>query len=366
MIISRKHGASAVTDEYNAGKAAIGTGPFKFKEYVKGDRVVLDVNPDYWGGKSPWTQVVLKPLPSAPTRIAALLSGAVDVINEIPAEDLEPLRKNPRVVVHLAPSNLVIRVMFDYGRMSQAWVKGNDGVEMFPNPLKDWRVRKAMSLAINRQALVDRVMGGAATPAGQPQPPGSMAHDPDIKPDPYDPEQARKLLAAAGYKDGFRLTMHTPSNRWPGDKNISETIVQMLTRIGIKAELEVVPPNIFPTRASNGEFAFYLGAWGTPSGDGGNFLINGLHSFQPADRRGAANWGRYNNRDVDETIGKMLTALDPAKREDLIRDAYRLVVKDMGNIFVLWGAYIWASRPDLVVEPRKDGFTMATSVRKKD
>ena len=365
VIVSRKHGQGAATKDYNAGPAAIGTGPYKFVEFVAGDRVVLEANPDYWGGKPEWDRVVIKPIPSGPARLAALLSGTVDVINDVPTDDIEALRKNPKVAVHLAPSNLIIRFIIGHGRMTYPWVRTNDGKPMFPNPLKDWRVRKALSLAIDRQRIVDRVMAGTAIPAGQAQPPGGHAYDPDLKPDPYDPEQAKTLLARAGYGDGFQLTVHSPGDRYPNDKRIGEAVVQMLGRIGLKTSLEIVPNAVFSSRASKGEFAFFVGAWGTPSGDGGNFLIHGLHSFQPGKRLGAANWGRYSNRDFDEIVEKTVSEVDPVKRENLVRDAWRMATKDVANVWVLWVANTWASRSDIVVDKRVDSHTMGQTIHKK-
>ena len=365
VILSRKHGAGAQTGDYNTGKAAVGTGPFKFAEYVQGDRVVLTANPDYWGGKPAWERVVMKAIPTAPARLAALLSGSVDAINDVPTEDIDTLKANNKFAVTVAPSNLVIRLVFDYGKMSHEWVKDNAGKVMFPNPLKDWRVRKALSMAIDRQRIVERVMSGTAIAAGQPQPPGGHAYNPDLKPDAYDPEGAKKLLAEAGYPQGFQLTMHTPQNRYPNDAKIAEAIVQMYQRIGVKAQLEVLPQAVVAPRAQKGELAMFLFAWGTSSGDGGNFLINGLRSFDSGLKVGAANWGRYSNRDFDDVIDQTVTEVDPAKREALVREAWKLATQDVANIWVLWVANTWASRADLAVDPRIDSFTMGTTIRKK-
>ena len=364
-IVSRKHGAGAATADYNAGKAAIGTGPYKFVEFVTGDRIVLEANPDYWGGKPEWDRVVMKPIPTGPARVAALRSGTVDVINDVPSDDLETLRKDSKLAVFSAPSNLLIRFLFGHGRTSFKWVRDNDGKEMFPNPLKDWRVRKALSMAMDRQRIVDRVMAGTGVATGQAQPPGGHAFNPDLKPGPYDPEQAKALLKQAGYGDGFQLTVHSPADRYPNDKRIAEAVVQMINRIGIKAELELVPNAVFSSRASKGEFAFFLGAWGTPSGDGGNFLVHGLHSYQPGKRLGAANWGRYNNRDLDAIIEQTLIEVEPKKREDLVREAWTLATKDVANIWVLFVANTWASRADLMVDTRTDSYTMGTTIHKK-
>ena len=145
----------------------------------------------------------------------------------------------------------------------------------------------------------------------------------------------------------------------------SEAVVQMLNRIGIKADLTLVPNAVFSSRASKGEFAYYLGYWQTPTGDAGSVPIHGLHSYQPGKKLGAANWGRYNNRDLDELVVKSNTELDAKKREDLVREAWGMVTKDVGNVWVLWVANTWAARADLVVDPRIDSYTMGTTIHKK-
>ncbi|MSO53759.1 MAG: ABC transporter substrate-binding protein, partial [Rhodospirillales bacterium] len=244
-------------------------------------------------------------------------------------------------------------------------VNGPDGKPLAKNPFQDIRVRKALSLAVDRQRIADRIMAGTAVPASQPQPPGGHAFDTSLKPDPYDPDRAKALLAEAGYKDGFSVMVTAPDARWGNDKAITEAVVQMLNRIGIKAELDIVPNAVYPTKAQKGETPFFLGAWGTPSGDGGNFLTHGIHSFDEVAKLGAANWGRYSNKAVDDLIDKSNIEADPAKREGLVRDAWRTATNDMANIWILWVANTWASKAELTVEPRIDAFTMGTTIAKK-
>ena len=364
VILSRKNSAGKETKDYNAGPAAIGTGPFKFVEYVSGDRVVLAANPAYWGGKPAWDQVTMKNLPNNAARVSALLSGTVDVINDVPAEDIETVKKNPKFNVTISPSTLMLRLMFNY-RDQIPGVNGPDGKPLAKNPFQDIRVRKALSLAVDRQRIADRIMAGTAVPASQPQPPGGHAFDTSLKPDPYDPDRAKALLAEAGYKDGFSVMVTAPDARWGNDKAITEAVVQMLNRIGIKAELDIVPNAVYPTRGQKGELSLFLGAWGTPSGDGGNFLTHGIHTFDEVAKLGAANWGRYSNKAVDDLIDKSNAEMDTVKREGLVRDAWRTATDDTANIWLLWVANTWASKADLVVDPRLDAFTMGTSISKK-
>ncbi len=369
VVVGRKNGTGAGgkpldPKDYDAGKATVGTGPYKFVEFLRGDRVVLKPNPNYWSGKPEWDQVTYKSLSSGPTRVAALLSGAVDLINDAPPEDIPRLKADPKIAVHIAPSNNVIRFQMDQSRTLSPHVFDNDGKPLFPSPILDQRVRHAMSLAIDRERISQRIMNGTAIPAGQFVPPGSHGHDPNLIPDPYDPEGAKRLLAAAGYPDGFKLTIHGTSDRYVNDGQIMEAVAQMFTRVGIKTTLEIVPSAVSSKRARAGEFSFFLSAWGSGTGDGANALIHGIHSYMPGKRLGAANWGRYNNMTYDKLAEETMTIMDAADREAKVREAYAVAMKDYANIMLHWEANSWASRADLTIELRKDQFVLAHAIHK--
>ncbi|MBU2532020.1 MAG: ABC transporter substrate-binding protein, partial [Alphaproteobacteria bacterium] len=236
-IVSKKNGEGATTQDYNSGKAAIGTGPYKFVEYVPGDRIVMKSNPDYWGTKQKWDTVTMKPIKSGPSRVAALLAGDVDVIEGVPTADIARLKKEPNLQLSSGISNRVIYLHLDHQRDDSPYVKAADGGPI-KNPLKDVRVRTAISKAINRDAIVERVMEGVAIPAGQLLPDGFFGVSPNLKPVAYDLEGAKKLLADAGYPDGFQLTVHGPNDRYINDAKIAEAIGQMLTRLGLKMKVE--------------------------------------------------------------------------------------------------------------------------------
>ncbi len=364
-IVSKKHGKGATTEDYNSGKAAIGTGPYKFVEWVPGDRVVMEANPGYWGGKPKWDRVVYKKIVSGPSRVAAMLNGDVDLIDFVPPEDLKKLEQNPKVAIHKGPSNRIIQLVPDVWRDLTPMVFDNDGNQMWPNPLRDWRVRKAFSKAINRQAIVDRVMEGAAIPAGQPVAPGMHGHTPDLKAEPFDPEGAKKLLATAGYGDGFRVKLHGPNDRYVNDAKIVQTLAQMLTRIGIVSEVETMPKSVYFTRVKNGLYSLSLLGYGSDTGDASSALNGLIHSLQPLRGLGRINRGGYSNRRVDDLADKALFELDQGKRLELIQEAYRITMKDVGSIPLHWQVNVWASKPGLVYEPRKDENTMAMSTSKR-
>jgi peptide/nickel transport system substrate-binding protein len=366
-IISKKHGEGAKTADYNSGKAAIGTGPYKFVEWVPGDRLVLEKNPDYWGEKAAFDHVVIKPINSDPTRVAALLAGDVDMIDLVPTADIAHLKTNPEVVLSQGVSNRVIYLHLDHDRDDSPFVTGTGG----KNPLKDVRVRKAISKAINRPAIVEKVMEGIAIPAGQLLPEGFFGVSPNLKAEAYDPEGAKKLLAEAGWGGGFGLTLHGPNDRYINDDKIAQAIGQMLTRVGIEAKIETMPRSVYFSRASRGgpnktpEFSFILVGWGAGTGEASSPLKSLLHTYDKARGFGASNRGRYSNPEVDKIVEDALATVDDAKREKLLQKATEIAINDLGIIPLHYQVNTWATRPGLAYTPRTDEATLLMNVVKK-
>jgi peptide/nickel transport system substrate-binding protein len=194
VIISNEVGKDVTTSQFNSGEAAIGTGQYKFVEWKPGDTILIERNDNYWGGKPAFEKVEVKPIKSNPSRVAALLAGDVDFIDNVPTADIERLKGDSNIVLSSGISNRVIYLHMDRFRDDSPYITGTNG----KNPLNDLRVRKAISKAINREAIVARVMEGVAIPAGQLLPPGFFGTSDKVKPEPYDPEGAKKLLAEAG------------------------------------------------------------------------------------------------------------------------------------------------------------------------
>jgi len=367
VIVSKKNGEGASTEDYNSGKVAIGTGPFKFKEYVPGDRIVYVRNDDYWGDKPAWETLTLKPVKSSPSRVAALLAGDVDMIEQVPTTDIERLKKEPKVELSQGVSNRVIYLHLDHARDDSPFVKGADG-SAIKNPLKDKRVRMAISKAINRDAIVERVMEGVAIKAGQLLPEGFFGVSPNLKPVDYDPDGAKKLLAEAGLKDGFQLTIHGPNDRYINDAKICEAVAQMLTRVGIKTEVVTMPRSVYFKRASRGgpdktpEFSFILVGWGAGSGEASSPLKSLLHTYDKDRGFGASNRGRYSNPEVDKLLEEALATVDDAKRQDLLAKATEIAINDGGIIPLHYQVNTWASRKGLKYNARTDERTQAMDV----
>ena len=369
LIVSEKHGRGARTEDYNSGAAAVGTGPYKFARFVPGDRIEMVRNDDYWGGKPPWEKLTLKPIKAGPARVAALLAGDVDVIEDVPTADIERLKKQPTVSLSQAVSRRVIYLHMDQFRDVSPFIKAKDGSGI-KNPLKDRRVRLALSKAIHRDAIVDRVMEGAAIPAGQFMHDSFFGTSKSLKPLPYDPKGAKKLLAEAGHPNGFKMTLHTPSGRYTNDAKIAEAVAQMLTRIGVDTSVETLPPNVFFSRASIGagglpEFSFILVGWASDTGETSGSLKPLVGSFDKEKGTGTSNRGRYSNPDLDKLIAEAQSTVDDAKRAEILAKACELSIEDVAIIPLHYPVNTWGARKGLKVTARADEYTLAASVTRE-
>ena len=340
----------ATTADFNAGKAAIGTGPYKLVEWVNGDRLVVERNDRYWGPKPRWSKVTEKSIAKDPTRLAALLSGQVDAIDAVPIADLERLRREGKFSLFRGAASLMHYIALDSARDESPFVTAKDGKPLGRNPLKDPRVRKALSLAINRDLIVKRIMEGSGVPAGQflsEQFPGTSK---TLKPDAFDLPRAQALLKEAGWGDGFRIVLHATSDRYPNDSSIAQAIAQMWTRLGLKAEVEALPGAVFFTRASKQDFSAFAAQYGAE--DGANSLRALVARADPAKGFGTANRTRYANPVVDNLLEESLATMDPDVRQEKLTRAINFAMADQPLIPVFYPIFDFATRKGLVLTPR--------------
>jgi peptide/nickel transport system substrate-binding protein len=363
IIVSSKAAKGAVGGDFDSGKATIGTGPWKFVRYIKGDRIELVRNDNYWGPKPPWDKVTFRLITSDPSRVAALLSGDVQMIEVVPPADYAKLKVNKDITIFTTTSNRMIHLHLDSNRDKSPFVTDKAGKPLDRNPFKDARVRKAVSKAINRNAIVERVMDGLALPAGQLVPEGFFGVSATLKPEPFDPEGARKLLAEAGYPDGFAITLHGPNNRYVNDDQIVQAVAQMLTRVGIVTRVETLPFSVYVSRANKVEFSAALLGWGVSTGEATYPLRSLIATYNQAKGLGTWNWGRYSNPQMDALLEQGLATVDNAKREKLLQQATELVINDTGLVPLHYQVNTWAARKGLVYTPRTDERTYAQDVR---
>ncbi len=347
--------------DFNNGLAAIGSGPYKFVEWKKGDRIVLEKFAGYKGPiEQPWDKITFKFIKAEPARVAALLAGDVDAIDNVPTSDIERLKKNAKVTLSSGVSNRVIYLHMDQFRDKSPFVTTKDGKPLDKNPLKSPMVRKAISMMINREAIVERVMEGVAIPAGQLLPEGFFGRSKKLGFEKYDPKGAKKLLKEAGWGDGFGLTIHGPNDRYINDAKICEAIGQMLSAQGIPTKVVTMPKNVYFKRASKGakglpEFSFVLVGWGSGTGEPSSPLKSLLATHDKSKGMGASNRGRHSDPKVDGLINEALATVDDTKRGKLLAEATELAIgENQGIIPLHYQVNTWATRKGLKFNPRAD------------
>jgi peptide/nickel transport system substrate-binding protein len=365
-IVSEQHGRNAATGDYNSGKAMVGTGPYKFSKYVAGDTVELVRNDQWWGAKPEWARVEFKMVPNLAVRTTALLSGDLDVIEAPSATDLPRLKADPKVAIYSTRSirvayiNPVVKPSDEADPVTDA-----SGKKIEPTPLQNAKVRHALSLAINRKAIVDRVMLGTAEATGQIMPSGTFGYSPDFKIPPYDPAAARKLLTEAGYPKGFNITMTAANDRTPYNVEVAQAIAQMWSRIGVNTKVNGVPTSVYARLGGALKLPVYLGSWGNTSMEPGVTMTQLLHTVDKAASKGSYNWSGYSNTKFDELVDSGMAKVDPKEREQTLQEATRVVLDDAGVIPIFHFLSFWAARNTIVVEPRADGMTLAYAMKSK-
>jgi peptide/nickel transport system substrate-binding protein len=226
-------------------------------------------------------------------------------------------------------------------------------------------------MAINRDAIVDRVMEGNAEKAGQIATPGMFGYNPNMKAETFDAEGAKKLLAEAGYPNGFKMTIHGPNDRYINDAKILEAIASMLARIGIKTEVVTMPKATYFSRIRSGgahklpEFSFFLSGFGTATGETMSQLWMLLHTFDEEKALGHSNNGRYANDRIDAILDEAITTLDDVKREKMLWEISDAYMKDIALIPLHWQVNLWASKAGLEYQPRLMEVTHAMHVKGK-
>jgi peptide/nickel transport system substrate-binding protein len=363
-IVSRHVGSGATTEDYNSGRAAIGTGPYRLVSHRQGDRTEFARHDGYWGGREAWARASVRFIAADPARTAALLAGDVDLIDQVSPTDLPRLRRDQRFVVSETGSLRLAHIGPDWSRQGPLpHVTDNEGRPLPVNPFRDLRVRRALDMALNRDVLAERAMDGMALPAAQWLPPGVYSHDPQTRPARHDPDGARRLLAEAGYPNGFRMVLHTMNDRFPNDARLAQAVAQMWSRIGVQTAVEAMPWTTYSARAARQEFSMSMGSWGSTTGEGLSFLNNVLATFDTARRTGSANQRRFSAPELDALLERAAVVMDDQAREAAIHDAVRWSAANVPLFPLVHLTNVWAHRRGLVHEPRRDERTVAMGVR---
>jgi peptide/nickel transport system substrate-binding protein len=345
--------ASATSPSF-ASLHANGTGAFMIESHQPGVKTVFKANPNWW--RKPehnLKEIIFTPIGSDATRVAALLSGEVDVIEPVPIQDIARVNASPNATVLTGPELRTIFLGFDQKRDELLYsnVKGK-------NPFKDIRVREAFYKAIDIDLIKNRVMRGLSTPSALMIAPQLFKLSGDFTRPKFDLEGAKKLLTEAGYPDGFEVTMDCPNDRYVNDAAICQAVVGMLARIGVKIDLLAQPKALYFAKVLKpGGFqtSFYMLGW-TPATLDSQNVMNDIMGCRddPKSSRGEANLGGYCNKDFDALSDKVLLETDQGKRDLLIKQAFEIANKDYAYIPLHQQALAWGVSKKVKLVQRPD------------
>src|ERR1700732_480292 len=345
--------ASATTPSY-ASLHENGTGPFIIESHQPGVKTVFKVNPNWWAKpEHNLKEIIFTPIGSDATRVAALLSGEVDVIEPVPIQDIARVDSSPNAQVMKGPELRTLFLGMDQARDELLYsnVKGK-------NPFKDVRVREAFYKAVDIELIKNRVMRGLSTPSALMVAPQLFSLAKDFTRPKFDPDGAKKLLSDAGYPDGFEVTVDLPHDRYVNDAAICQAVVGMLARIGVKVNLLAQPKQqYFAKVLKPGGFqtSFYLLGWTPATMDSQNVLYDIMGCREdPKSPRGEANLAGYCNKKMDALADQVLLETDTAKREQLIKQAFEIEANDYGYIPLHQQALAWGVSKKVKLTQRAD------------
>ena len=326
---------------------AIGTGPFILKSRSPGMKTELTVNPKYWEKiEGNVTEVIFTPIGNDATRVAALLSGEIDMMDPVPLQDIARVSASPTLKVMSGPELRTIFLGMDQKRdeLLYSSVKGK-------NPFKDKRVRQAFYQAIDEEAIKSKIMRGAATPTGLMVAPGVKGYPGQSANHrlPFDIEGAKHRLAEAGYPQGFEVGMNCPNDRYVNDEEICQAVAAMLAKIDIKVNLTAESKATYFPKILSRNTSFYLLGW-TPSTTDAHDPLNALMATPPADGKGGQgqfNLGWYSNPKLDELTMKIQSEIDQSKRNNMIAEAYKIHGEDIGHIPLHQQALSWGMKKNI-------------------
>jgi peptide/nickel transport system substrate-binding protein len=320
-----------------ASSNASGTGPFIVTAREQGVKLNFKRFADYWDKTSPGNvdEIVFTPIKEPATRVAALLAGDVDFIAPVPPSDFDRIKGDDCCTLITMPSPRIITFELNKARVPA---------------FKDPRVRLAINYAINRQGIVDKILRGFGTPAGELSPPGYDGYDPALVPR-FDVEKAKALMAEAGYAEGFAVTMMAPNNRYIEDKRVAEAVAAMLAKIGIRADLQTMPKAQYWQRFDERAADIMMIGWQSDTLDSANFYEFLAMTPDHKTGYGQYNAGDYSNPDVDRLTIQTQTTIDATARADVLKKIERILYDDGALVPLHWQHLSWAARNNVHIAP---------------
>lgn len=339
------------------GLKPMGTGPYMLKEWVKEDHLTLEAFPDYFGGKAKIDTVIFRPITNPATRTAALLTGELDVVQDLAVRDVDRVKAEPGITVLTRPSLLNILLAMDVREKSPT-------IALDKNPMTDRRVREAIARAIDVATIDKVVMNGLATASAQFVPESHVGYveGADFHAMyPFDIARAKELMAEAGYADGFAMTLDATNNRYVNDAQIAQALTSMLAQIGIDLKLNMMPKSNFwgYIRVPSDNSSFIMSGWDVPSGDAGSMYDALYYSRDKKPGYGEVNRTSYSNPEVDSLLDKADSTAKIEERDGFLQEVTKLLLADIPMIPVHYEQDIYASHDDVTFTPRTDKFIWA-------
>lgn len=358
FIINKNYVTKVGDQEFNL--KPVGTGPYKFKEWVKEDHITLEAYDKYWGGVSDLKTVVFRPISNEATRTAALMSGEVNLITDVPVRDADMIKKNNKVKLVGLPSLRLIYLTVDVTR------EKTPAIDLPKNPLTDARVREALRISIDYDSIVKNVMNGRAYVAAQGNPKPVLGYVDGLTAPKYDPERAKKLLAEAGYPNGFTVKFDSPNNRYVNDFKVAEAIAGQLSKVGINATLNLMPKSIFFDYIRPGDKStLLLTGWASDTGDAGIWYRLMFYTRNKKSPNGGSNRGHYSNPEYDALIEKADATASLPERTKYLQQATLLLQKDMPFIPLFFMEDTYGLSANIEFEPRLDNYIYARDIHFK-
>ncbi len=316
---------------------------------MKGSYVKLEANPDYWGGKPPTAKVEFRPVTEASTGVAAIMSGSVDILQDVPVASFKAIEKSPNVTVVARPARRSI------------WLGINNRKG---SPTADPRVRRAMYMAINEDEIIKNVMFGHAVPAAQIPDPPTTGYSEGIKRVGFDAAKAKALLKEAGYADGFSIKLSGPNDRYVQDKEILANVASQLTKVGIKVDVDGKPKSIYFDEVAHQKLDFYLLGWFDGSYDFGRSYAKLLHTYDKDGGFGGLNGAAYSNPELDKIYAESVKIVDPKERAAKLRELNEKAMQEVAIIPLHYqqDTYAVNKKSGVEFEPRSDTWIVAKDI----
>ena len=344
-------------EEMITARQANGTGPYSLKAREPDVKTVLSKNPNWWGIKAGvWEgnadEVIYTPIVSDATRVAALISGEVDLVNDPPPQDVPRLTQTPGIKIMEGMENRIVFIGMDQFRDELLYsnVKGK-------NPLKDKRVREALYYAVDIEAIKKNTMRGLSAPSGA-MLPSPMQSTPEVELRlPFDRERAKKLLAEAGYPNGFEVTLDCPNNRYINDEKICQALAAMWSQVGVNTKVNTMPRAVYFPKLEKNDTSMYMLGWGGGATDG-IFILQPVLSTKNGKGDGDYNYGRYTNPKLDDLVAKVKVDMNADQRLAEIRTALLAHNAETNHIPLHRQVIPWAARANVTAVHRADNQVM--------